>query len=374
MNSARPAVLIVDDIEANLIALEAQLGHLACEIVRASSGNQALALLLKRDFAVMLLDVQMPELNGFEVARYARDNETTRDVPIVFVTAMHETEDNMLRGYGAGAIDVLFKPVNAEVLRSKVQVFLDLHQGKRRLAAEIDAHKETMRELEAFNYSVSHDLRAPLRTIDGFSALLLEEHAAALDDEGREFMGYIRAAAQRMASLIEDLLELSRSGRAELSLSTVDLAATARAIMHELAREAPEREVTFVSVAQARAEGDPGLLRIVLDNLLRNAWKFTSKRSDARIELGVASELGQPVYFVRDNGAGFDPRYREQLFQAFRRLHAARDFAGNGIGLAIVQRIIRRHGGRVWAESRLGQGATFYFTLRDRGGRSGNGS
>src|SRR5689334_11557448 len=143
MANARPAVLIVDDVEANLMALEGQLARLDCEIVRATSGNQALAQLLKREFAVVLLDVQMPEMDGFEVARYARDDVATRDVPIVFVTAMHETEESMLRGYGAGAIDILFKPVNAEILRCKVQVFLDLWHGRRRLADEIEAHKDT---------------------------------------------------------------------------------------------------------------------------------------------------------------------------------------------------------------------------------------
>ncbi|MFO0746696.1 MAG: response regulator, partial [Myxococcota bacterium] len=208
MTLPRPAVLIVDDVEANLVALEAQLARLDCELVRASSGNQALALLLKRDFAVVLLDVQMPEIDGFEVARYARANAATHDVPIVFVTAMHETEASMLRGYGAGAIDVLFKPVNPEVLRSKVQVFLELYISRRRLADEIDAHKETMRELEAFNYSVSHDLRAPLRAIDGFSAAVLEDCAAQLGPTAQDHLRRVRAAAAKMSSLIEDLLGL----------------------------------------------------------------------------------------------------------------------------------------------------------------------
>lgn len=361
----RPAVLIVDDVEANLIALEAQLARLDCEIVRAGSGNQALRLLLEHDFAVMLLDVQMPEMNGFEVARFARDDEITRDVPIVFVTAMHETEDSVLRGYGAGAIDVMFKPVNPDVLRSKVGVFLELWHGRRRLADEIDAHKETMRELEAFNFSVSHDLSAPLRTIDGFSAALLEDHGAQLDDDARTCLAHIRNAVGRMSSLIDDLLDLSRSGRAELTRCAVDMAAIARAVVADLRRELPERDVEFVSVAEAPCHGDPGLLRIVLDNLLRNAWKFTRARTGARVELGLGREHGRPVYFVRDNGAGFDPQYAERLFQAFRRLHPSKDFEGNGVGLAIVHRIVRRHGGRVWADGRPDQGATFYFTLSD---------
>jgi len=276
---------------------------------------------------------------------------------------MHETEQNVLAGYGAGAIDVLFKPVNPEVLLSKVQVFLDLYRSKRRLADEIEAHKDTMRELEAFNFSVSHDLRAPLRHIDGFSQALLEEEAAHLGEQGKEWLGYIRGAVGKMSALIEDLLRLSRSGRSAIAPRELDLAALVGAVFDDLRREEPGRAVELVNAAAAPCQADAGLMRIVLENLVRNAWKFTKKRADAKVEFGVGQEHGEAVYFVRDNGAGFDPRYGDNLFQPFRRLHAASEFEGNGIGLAIVQRIIRRHGGRVWAESRLGEGATFYFTL-----------
>lgn len=366
MTPPKPCVLLVDDVPANLVALQALLSRLDCELVLASSGNEALSLLLKRSFAVMLLDVQMPEIDGYEVAALARNNPSTRHVPIIFVTAMHETEDNALRGYGTGAVDFLFKPINPTVLRSKVQVFLDLYLGQRKLAAEVEAHKETLAELDAFNYSVSHDLRAPLRPLDGFSQAILEDCGDSLTPKGKEYLGRIRAAAQRMGHLIEDLLQLSRMSQAQMAVRPVDLVPIAEAVIAELRTNDPARAVEYVSVPQAVVDGDGRLLRIVFENLLRNAWKFSGKVAQPRIELGVRTEDHRNVYFVRDNGAGFDKAAAARLFQPFQRFHQASEFEGTGIGLAIVRRIIRRHGGDIWAESTPGQGATFLFSLHDR--------
>jgi hypothetical protein len=361
----RPSVLIVDDVEANLVALDALLANLPCDLVRASSGNDALRHLLKREFAVMLLDVQMPDMDGFEVARHARDNPSTRDVPIVFITAMHETPDGILRGYDSGAFDFLFKPLNAHVVRSKVRIFLESYVTRRRLVDEIAAHKATLAELEAFNYSVSHDLRAPLRPLVNFSELLLADYAEKLDAQAVHYLGRIRAAGVRMGQLIDDLLQLSRVGRAQLDSRPVDLAALVREIIAELRSDEAGREVDVVCPTEVSVDGDPGLLRIALENLLRNAWKFTRKKPDARIEFGVVRN-GTPTYFVRDDGVGFDPKYARRLFEPFHRLHSEAEFEGTGIGLAIVSRIFSRHGGRIWAESAPGQGATFRFTLPGR--------
>jgi len=218
-------------------------------------------------------------------------------------------------------------------------------------------------ELEAFSYSVSHDLRAPLRAIDGFSQILLEDHADTLNAEGRDSLQRVRSAAHRMGTLIDDLLNLSRVTRSELRPEEVDLSAIARNIAQELLGQDPERRAEFTIAADLRVLGDPRLLRIALQNLLDNAWKFTCGRPDARIVFDVTQHQGKPAYFVRDSGVGFDMAYAGKLFGAFQRLHDAREFPGTGIGLAIVQRVIHRHGGRVWAESAVGQGATFYFTL-----------
>jgi signal transduction histidine kinase len=230
-----------------------------------------------------------------------------------------------------------------------------------------DANRElegANKELEAFSYSVSHDLRAPLRTIDGFSQILLEDYADRLDEEGEDYLGRVRAASQHMDNLIDDLLDLSRVSRGPLRRETVDLSALAMGIIDELRRSQPEREVEFVIEEGIVAFADANLLAVALENLLGNAWKFTFKQPHARIEFGsVPHEGGTRAYFVRDDGAGFDMAYADKLFGAFQRLHGSEEFEGTGIGLATVQRIVRRHGGRVWAEGEVGQGATFFFTL-----------
>jgi signal transduction histidine kinase len=383
----RPTVLLVDDVEANLIALEAQLGSLDCDLVRAASGNDGLRELLKREFAVMLLDVQMPEMDGYEMAAYARENPATREVPIIFVTAMLETEDTALRGYGTGAVDFLFKPVNPYILRSKVQVFLDLYTSRRKLADTVAAHERTLKDLEAFNYSVSHDLRAPLRPLDGFSQTLLEDYGPQLDDTARGYLTKIRGAAQRMAQLIDDLLRLSRLRGVEMRPRAFCLSDLVTTILAELRAGDPARNVEVLVQPAVDVYADPGLLRIALENLLRNAWKFTSKKPSARIEFGrldsvpsaagplesqpLASQLPasqlddtrQLTCFVRDDGVGFDLAHAARLAQPFQRFHTAKQFEGTGIGLAIVELVLRHHQSRLWAESQPNRGATFFFTL-----------
>ena len=220
------------------------------------------------------------------------------------------------------------------------------------------------KELESFAYSVSHDLRAPLRSIDGFSQILLEDFAERLGNEGQRSLTRIRAATQRMGHLIDDLLKLSQVTRAEVKKEHVDLSSLARHVAAEVQEREPERRVAVDIAEGVSVEGDPRLLGVVLENLIGNAFKFTAKKAQPRIEFGVGQNGGEPLYFVRDNGAGFDMTYAGKLFGAFQRLHSAEDFRGTGIGLATVQRIIRRHGGRVWAEAAVDQGATFYFTLQ----------
>lgn len=219
------------------------------------------------------------------------------------------------------------------------------------------------KELEAFSYSVSHDLRTPLRTIDGFSQALAEDYADKLDAQAKDYCARVRAATTRMGLLIDDLLKLSRVTRTELRRERLNLAGIAKSVASDLQKAEPLRQVEFVFDADIQVSGDPQLLRIALDNLLGNAWKYTAKQQRARIEFGKTEHNGQVAYFVRDDGVGFDPTYSERLFAAFQRLHDGTEFPGNGVGLATVQRIIHRHGGRVWAEGAVNRGATFYFTL-----------
>ena len=247
--------------------------------------------------------------------------------------------------------------------RGMVAVTLRVAESRDHVRGLLSATETANKELEAFSYSVSHDLRAPLRGIDGFSQALVEDETDRLSERGRDYLKRIRAAAQRMAELIDDLLRLSRVSRGEFKRERVDLSALVGAIVDELRRAVPERAVTVDVQPEVIASGDPRLVRITLENLLGNAWKFTSKTAGARLAFGAVREGDELVYFVRDNGAGFDMKYAERLFGAFQRLHADKDFPGTGIGLATVQRIVNRHGGRIWVEAAVGEGATFRFTL-----------
>ena len=251
----------------------------------------------------------------------------------VVITALRE--NGRLVGFAKVTRDLTERMQNEERLRAAVQ------------------------ELDAFAYSVSHDLRAPLRSIDGFSQILLEDYGDKLDDAGRHALERVRAATQHMGGLIDDLLKLSRVSRGELRRERVDLSAIAQAIV----KEYTGRDVAMTIAPGLVVQGDPRLLRVALENLLGNAWKYTSKRADARIAFGELATGGERVFYVRDNGAGFDMRYADKLFGAFQRLHGANEFEGTGVGLATVERILRRHGGRIWAEAKVGAGATFYFTV-----------
>ena len=223
--------------------------------------------------------------------------------------------------------------------------------------------EDANKELEAFAYSVSHDLRAPLRSIDGFSQVLLEDYTDKLDEQGKDYFRRVRVATQRMAQLIDDMLKLSRVTRSRMHREAVNLSELAQAIATELQQRQPERQVEFVIAKGLTVNGDERLLEVVLENLLENAWKFTRKHAHAKIEFGCSETDGKRAYFVCDDGVGFDMAYVDKLFGPFQRLHSATEFEGTGIGLATVQRIIHRHGGQIWGEGAVEGGATFYFTL-----------
>ncbi|MCL5060005.1 MAG: PAS domain S-box protein, partial [Candidatus Thermoplasmatota archaeon] len=254
---------------------------------------------------------------------------------------------------------VYFDGIIEDVTRRK-----EIERQLQNRSTELEAINQ---ELEAFSYSVSHDLRAPLRAIDGFSRILLSDYADRLDDTGRDRLGRVRRAAQHMGTLIDDLLKLSRVTRTELRREQVAVSALAGEIAEDLRRQAPDRKVRFTIAPGLLAQGDKGLLRIVLDNLIGNAWKFTGGLAEARIGVELAPHPGSRTYIVSDNGVGFDMAYADKLFGVFQRLHDASEFPGTGIGLATVQRIIHKHGGRIWAESEVGKGTRFYFTLEPEG-------
>jgi len=272
------------------------------------------------------------------------------------------------------AISLMFFGVTWMLANSRIRaehVGLQLEAANRQLENANRDLEETNRELEganreleAFSYSVSHDLRAPLRSIEGFSQILLEDHAQGLDEESEDYLGRVRTASRHMDTLIDDLLDLSRVTRSTLTRQTVNLSALAREIVVEIEKSQPERRAEFVIADGLVVRGDPRLLRVALENLLGNAFKFTQEEPEARIKFGAVARDGGLAYYVSDNGVGFEDAYAGKLFGAFQRLHAPEDFEGTGIGLATVQRIVQRHGGRVWAEGAVGEGATFFFTLK----------
>ncbi len=382
-------ILTVDDSLTYLHEVAAQLRDEGYDVVPARSGEEALELLSVQTVDCILLDLVMPGLSGQETCRRIKGSVAWRDIPLIMHTALEE-QDAMIEGINAGADDYIAKSSDHEVLCARVRAQLRRKQfedenrnireqllkkelevvaanSARELAETRAAFVEELErknsELEAFSYSVSHDLRAPLRSIDGFSQLLLQDNADKLAPKSQDYLRRVCESARRMGELIDDLLSLSRVGRADLRRESVDLSSIARAAFEELQKKDPDRRVNLRVAEHLPAEADNGLMRVVFDNLLGNAWKFTAKVSEPRIEVGTDQQQGGTVFFVRDNGAGFDMSYAESLFRPFQRLHNESEFAGTGIGLATVHRIIDRHGGRIWASSAVDQGATFYFTV-----------
>jgi two-component system, sensor histidine kinase and response regulator len=367
-------ILIVDDDPTKRFALRSILEPLGENVVEAASGSDALRQLLREEFAVVLLDVRMPIMDGFETAQLIRQRPRSELTPIIFVTALDQAETDMGRGYDLGAVDFVFAPIVPAILRAKVSVFVELYRAQQELKRyrfqleELVQERTTAltainRELEAFSYSVSHDLKAPLVAFDGLSQNLLETYGDQLDQRAKDYIGRMRLASQRMTSVFDGLQTLFRLTSGELRREPLDITALATEVVDELRPTSPERKVDVEIAPGMTAIGDQRLVRILLANLINNAWKFTSLTSSPKIEVGQETVDGVTRILVRDNGVGFDMISIHRLFGAFQRLHSQSEFPGAGIGLAIARRIVNRHGGRVWAEGVVGEGATFYFVL-----------
>jgi signal transduction histidine kinase len=355
-NAHRAALNILEDFAAE-----------KCEL----QGGLRATLNILEDF-----DAEKKRMAGAERAvlnildDFAADKSQLEEFQHSFLNILDDfsQEKKLLEGTQRAVLNILedFEGEKANVEQANEHLQKEIMERKR-ADEEIQRTNRELRaankELEAFSYSVSHDLRTPLRSIDGFSQALLEDYADKLDATAQDHLQRVRRAAQRMATLIDDMLNLSRVTRCELRREKLDLSAMAKSIAGELQEAEPARRVGFVIADGLTAVGDPQLLRAALDNLLRNSWKYTSGHPTARIEFGRSEEHEKHPFIVRDDGAGFDPRYADRLFGAFQRLHTAKEFPGTGVGLATVQRIIHRHGGEIWAEGAVEKGATFYFTL-----------
>jgi len=366
-------ILIVDDDPSKLIALRAVLDPLGANVVEARSGADALRHLLKGDFAVILLDVRMPIMSGFETAEMIRQRPASELTPIIFVTAFDQAETNLARGYELGAVDFVFSPIVPAILRAKVTVFVELYKSQHELKRyrtqlqglvqeRTTALTAINRELDAFSYFVSHDLRAPLLSIETIAQSLLDNPEVVSNGTKDQIMRLRRTSKQMMA-LFDGMQTLFRLTGGDIRRVKVDIHRVATEIAAQFQAQEPKRQVDFRVEEGLTASGDAGLVRILLTNLISNAWKFTRDQPQPVITVGSERVAGETRLFVRDNGVGFDMIYAHKLFGAFQRLHSQSEFAGEGIGLAVAQRIVNRHGGRIWAEGAMGEGATLYFVL-----------
>jgi PAS domain S-box-containing protein len=490
MENGKEIILIVDDKPANIYAVEKLLEKEDRILLSATDGKTCLKMALERDIDLIILDVQMPEMDGFEVAQILKSNKRTKEIPIIFASAEKKERQSVMKGFEEGAMDYLSKPLDPELTIAKVSVLLKLQRQKKELmeknlsleksallinnSADIigilhpatllfeevnsaftatlgysleeakrrpittflgeehqafvrsitneknellsfetnvytndgtekwlqwrvtvkdgrwfvnarditrqrladeqirqlndDLQKNlaqleiTNKELESFSYSVSHDLRAPLRALDGYSKMLEDEYIGKLDEEGVRLFGIIRRNAWKMGKLIDDLLEFSKLGRKEVIKSEVNVERLVKTAMEDIG-ETVRHQAKITVNPLLPVYADYSLLSYVWTNLLSNAIKYSSKKPDPQIEIGCVDEGSEIVYFIRDNGVGFSMDYVDKLFGVFQRLHKATEFEGTGVGLAIVQRIVTKHGGRVWAEGKPNEGAVFYFSL-----------
>jgi two-component system, sensor histidine kinase and response regulator len=370
----RVGVLIVDDDATKRFALRTILSPLDEDIVEASSGADGLRQLLRNEFAVVLLDVRMPIMDGFETAQMIRQRPRSELTPIIFVTALDQAETDMARGYNLGAVDFVFAPIVPSIMRAKVSVFVELYRAQeelRRYRTQLETLVEERtialtainRELEAFSYAVSHDLRAPLTQFDGLSKTLLESDGKLLDKRTTANLKKMREASERMSSVFDGLQMLFRLSSGEIRREVVDVSALSTQIIDELHAASLRHKVEVEIAPDVTVSGDRRLVRILLANLINNALKFSGAKKPARISIGSEVVEGETRVFVKDNGVGFDMIDSHRLFGAFQRLHSQSEFAGAGIGLATARRIVNRHGGRIWAEGAVGDGATFYFVI-----------
>ncbi len=357
-------ILVADDskpIRALLTALLEDAGH---EVVAVADGGAALAVLEQKDSPCLaIIDWHMPVLDGLTVCQRIREKDGNTHRYLIMLT-VKSSRTEILDGLRSGMDDYVTKPFDEEALIARIKIGERIIELQTTLGRRVRDLEQSNQELEAFGRMVAHDLRNPLGAIESLAEILREEASGAGADGLVPLIEDVHHSAIRARETVEDLLKLSRAALSELKLADADLSGIIGEIARDLTRTAPTRPVQWQISPDVRVRGDEGLLRLALENLVRNAWKFSRDRNPACIAFGALGEGEHAIYFIRDNGAGFDMAKASRLFGAFQRLHAQQEFEGTGIGLTIVKRIIERHGGRIWVQAAPGLGATFFFTLR----------
>lgn len=405
----QPKILLVDDREDNLFSIETILEPDGYKFVKANSGRQALKILLTEfDFALILMDVKMPNLNGFETAALIYEREKLKHIPIVFITANNYGEENIFKGYRTGAVDYIYKPINPELLRAKVGVFVDLYQKTHRLLVQeqklvainknlqIEIHerkaseekvKELNRQLleniaqlesankdlDRFAFMASHDLQEPLRKIRIFSDLLYVKYKEILDDDGKMNIVRIQGAAERMQSLIKDILTFSKISIEKGSFVNTSLNSVVDEVLGELDTVMREKNAKVIVDKLPSLQVNPGLIRPLFYNLISNALKYSKKNVSPVVNIKSESQQNAPDnkkteqkycrIYIQDNGIGFDQKYSEEIFGMFKRLHLNTEYEGTGIGLALCKKIVEEHNGFISAKSKVNEGSTFIISL-----------
>jgi two-component system sensor histidine kinase/response regulator len=360
---SKPKILIVDDRQENLLATEKVLRPLGAAIYRALSGSEALSLVLRHRFAVVLLDVQMPEMDGFETAVLMQEHESMTGVPIIFVTALSKEEKYATQAAEIGAVDYIFKPINPEILKSKVKVYIDLYRQREEILNLNSILRQSNEELERFAYICSHDMQEPVRMMNSYAGLLAERYQPSLDQVGCKYLDLITSNAGRMQKMVQDILSFSRVGRENIEIEPVDCRQIVDEVLLEFENKIVEKTARVMCGDLPVINTSATLMRVMFQNLISNALKFQDGSQPPEIVIGSRREEGAWKFFVRDNGIGIDPSFHNMVFTIFQRFHRKEDYPGTGIGLSTCRKFIRWCGGDICFDSVPGHGTVFFFTL-----------
>lgn len=361
-----PNILVVDDRKENLLATEKVLKTLNARIFKANSGNEALSLMLRHQFAVVLLDVQMPEMDGFETAQLMQEHESMQATPIIFVTAISKEDKYASRAADIGAVDYIFKPINSDILRSKVKVYLDLYIQREQILKLNATLQQSNEELERFAYICSHDMQEPVRMMSNYAEIIRNSYAGHLDDAGKRYIGFIIENAHHMRKMISDILAFSRVGREAPEIECVNCGDVLQEVIKKFDDVISAKNAKIVAEQLPEIMISRTLMQVLLQNLIGNALKFQDGSRAPEIRLKSRKQNCYWEFIVQDNGIGIEPEFHDKVFSIFQRYHRKETYPGTGIGLSICKKFIEIYGGSIRFESTPGAGSVFYFSLPDK--------